>query len=83
MYQAKLLIVLTFIALLVDGQVPSQSYSWKNVKTGGGGGFVPGIIFNPSEKVRKVIYSTPSGITTFLGTRVCPHRHWGSLQVEF
>ena len=29
----------------------SQPYTWKNVKIGGGGGFVPGIVFNPSEKV--------------------------------
>ncbi|KAI5897742.1 glycoside hydrolase family 74 protein [Schizophyllum commune H4-8] len=28
----------------------AQAYSWKNVKIGGGGGFVPGIVFNPSEK---------------------------------
>ncbi|EMD41812.1 glycoside hydrolase family 74 protein [Gelatoporia subvermispora B] len=28
----------------------SQSYSWKNVKIGGGGGFVPNIVFNPSEQ---------------------------------
>ncbi len=25
-------------------------YTWKNVKIGGGGGFVPGIVFNPSEE---------------------------------
>ncbi|KAK0473162.1 hypothetical protein IW261DRAFT_1658654 [Armillaria novae-zelandiae] len=25
----------------------SQTYNWKNVKIGGGGGFVPGIVFNP------------------------------------
>ncbi|KAG6850815.1 hypothetical protein H0H93_008118 [Arthromyces matolae] len=30
--------------------VNSQSYTWKNVKIGGGGGFVPGIVFNPTEK---------------------------------
>ena len=30
--------------------VSSQAYTWKNVKIGGGGGFVPGIIFNPSKK---------------------------------
>jgi xyloglucan-specific exo-beta-1,4-glucanase len=30
--------------------VLTQPYSWKNVKIGGGGGFVPGIIFNPSQK---------------------------------
>ncbi|MEC0127918.1 X2-like carbohydrate binding domain-containing protein [Paenibacillus pabuli] len=29
---------------------PSDTYQWKNVVTGGGGGFVPGIIFNESEK---------------------------------
>jgi len=31
--------------------VSSQAYTWKNVKIGGGGGFVPGIVFNPTEKV--------------------------------
>lgn len=36
---------------LVYGQAASQSYRWQNVKIGGGGGFVPGIVFNPSEKV--------------------------------
>ncbi|KAI0704899.1 hypothetical protein BC835DRAFT_1410239 [Cytidiella melzeri] len=30
--------------------VSSQTYNWNNVKIGGGGGFVPGIIFNPSQK---------------------------------
>ncbi|GAT27573.1 phosphoribosyl transferase domain protein [Aspergillus luchuensis] len=28
----------------------SQEYTWKNVVTGGGGGFTPGIVFNPSAK---------------------------------
>ena len=28
----------------------TQAYNWKNVKIGGGGGFVPGIVFNPSRK---------------------------------
>ena len=27
-----------------------RAYEWKNVVTGGGGGFIPGIIFNESEK---------------------------------
>lgn len=35
---------------LARAYVSSQQYAWKNVKIGGGGGFVPGIIFNPSEK---------------------------------
>lgn len=29
---------------------PSDDYSWKSVVTGGGGGFIPGIIFNETEK---------------------------------
>ena len=28
----------------------SQSYSWNNADTSGGGGFIPGIIFNPSQQ---------------------------------
>lgn len=45
------LVVLTLAAFtrLAYG-VSSQSYTWKNVKIGGGGGFVPGIVFNPSQK---------------------------------
>lgn len=30
--------------------IPTQAYKWNNVKIGGGGGFVPGIVFNPSQK---------------------------------
>lgn len=30
--------------------VSSQAYSWNNVKIGGGGGFVPNIVFNPTQK---------------------------------
>lgn len=30
--------------------VSSQAYTWRNVKIGGGGGFVPNIVFNPTEK---------------------------------
>ncbi|PAD78498.1 cellulose binding domain-containing protein [Paenibacillus campinasensis] len=29
--------------------VVSEPYEWKQVKTGGGGGFIPGIVFNTSE----------------------------------
>lgn len=32
--------------------VSSQTYTWNNVRIGGGGGFVPGIVFNPTEKVK-------------------------------
>ncbi|THH34158.1 hypothetical protein EUX98_g40 [Antrodiella citrinella] len=44
------LLVLIAAAVTVVLSVSPQSYSWQNVKIGGGGGFVPGIIFNPSQK---------------------------------
>ncbi|KAF8554023.1 Oligoxyloglucan reducing end-specific cellobiohydrolase [Imleria badia] len=28
----------------------SQPYLWKNVKIGGGGGFVPNVVFNPTQR---------------------------------
>ncbi|KAF3181706.1 hypothetical protein EYR41_007659 [Orbilia oligospora] len=37
-------------APLLASAAPSQCYNWKNVKVGGGGGFIPGIVFNPTEK---------------------------------
>ncbi|KAL6229915.1 hypothetical protein BDW75DRAFT_245300 [Aspergillus navahoensis] len=42
----------SIVALCIDVaySAGSQSYTWKNVVTGGGGGFVPGIVFNPSEE---------------------------------
>src|SRR5262245_34682469 len=47
----------TALALLLTaaGSLPSpraasaQTYSWKNVYTGGGGGFIPGIVFNQTQ----------------------------------
>ncbi|CAE6528734.1 unnamed protein product [Rhizoctonia solani] len=40
-----------FISLGLSQAAPSaQSYKWSNVKIGGGGGFVPGIVFNTKEK---------------------------------
>ena len=41
---------LSFLAAVPFAYAASQAYTWKNVKIGGGGGFVPGIIFNPSQK---------------------------------
>lgn len=32
------------------GAAGTQAYTWKNVVTGGGGGYVPGIVFNPKQK---------------------------------
>jgi hypothetical protein len=43
-----------FLATLAIGSkyASAQAYDWKQVKIGGGGGFVPGIVFNPSEQAR-------------------------------
>lgn len=41
---------LATLPLLSAADIAQQTYNWANVKIGGGGGFVPGIIFNPSEK---------------------------------
>uniref|UniRef100_A0A0W0FZM1 Glycoside hydrolase family 74 protein n=1 Tax=Moniliophthora roreri TaxID=221103 RepID=A0A0W0FZM1_MONRR len=38
--------VLGFLAAPLVQAVDSQAYNWKNLKIGGGGGFVPNIIFN-------------------------------------
>jgi hypothetical protein len=44
--------------------VPSQKYAWKNVKIGGGGGFVPGIVFNAKEKVCWLRVTKPISVLT-------------------
>jgi len=36
--------------LLLTPAEAAQTYTWQNVLSGGGGGFVPGIIFNPTEQ---------------------------------
>ncbi|KAI5117689.1 hypothetical protein M0805_003479 [Coniferiporia weirii] len=37
-------------SLLATAAIAPQTYEWANVKIGGGGGFVPSVVFNPSEK---------------------------------
>ncbi|QRV77897.1 glycoside hydrolase family 74 protein [Ceratobasidium sp. AG-Ba] len=44
------LAALAALVPFVNAATSSQAYTWKNVKIGGGGGFVPGIVFNPTEK---------------------------------
>lgn len=53
---------------LVDA-VSSQAYTWRNVKIGGGGGFIPGIVFNPSQKVPLKLSSELKG-TKFMSISV-------------
>lgn len=50
MHPLTLLSVFAASAAPLAGAVTSQAYTWKNVKIGGGGGFIPGIVFNPSQK---------------------------------
>ncbi|KAI0793439.1 Oligoxyloglucan reducing end-specific cellobiohydrolase [Abortiporus biennis] len=46
----RLFLLAALAAVPLAYAVSSQTYTWKNVKIGGGGGFVPGIVFNPSQK---------------------------------
>lgn len=51
LFQRGLLAAVIFVTVLpLVAAVSSQTYTWNNVKIGGGGGFVPNIIFNPSEQ---------------------------------
>ncbi|KAI0651786.1 hypothetical protein C8Q79DRAFT_898736 [Trametes meyenii] len=51
MLRLTLLAIFTLPAVVsLVSAASSQSYTWKNVKIGGGGGFVPNIVFNPSQK---------------------------------
>lgn len=55
MYGLSALVPVTSALLaLIPGVVAAvpaaQCYNWKSVRIGGGGGFVPGIIFNPGMK---------------------------------
>ncbi|KAF9036414.1 Oligoxyloglucan reducing end-specific cellobiohydrolase [Hymenopellis radicata] len=43
-------LVALLVAVPLVFAATSQTYTWKNVKIGGGGGFVPGIVFNPTTK---------------------------------
>jgi len=65
-----------FLALgitLVSAAPNSQKYKWKNVKIGGGGGFVPGIVFNEKQQVSSASYSgCPCTDNLFADNRVWP-----------
>lgn len=40
-----------FLSFLFAAAVPARAaFTWKNVRLGGGGGFVPGFVFHPTEK---------------------------------
>lgn len=61
----KFQILVAFVAgalLPFVDAVTSQAYSWKQVKIGGGGGFVPGIVFNPSQKVQNSFFFVTANI---------------------
>ena len=50
MRTTALLAVVSIATSAVDALVLNERYSWSNVKIGGGGGFVPNIIFNTRER---------------------------------
>jgi len=42
---------LPVLQLLLAAAAPIRAaFSWQNVKIGGGGGFIPGIVFHPTAK---------------------------------
>lgn len=45
-----LVALLAAVASPLGNAVSLQNYTWNNVVTGGGGGFIPNVVFNPSEK---------------------------------
>lgn len=47
--------ILRALPLLLAAAPIEAAYSWRNVHTGGGGGFVPGIVFHP--KTQGVAYA--------------------------
>ncbi|KAG4441073.1 hypothetical protein IFR05_003427 [Cadophora sp. M221] len=49
LFQGAALLAASLLSGSVEA-VTSQAFTWKNVKIGGGGGFVPGIVFNPGAK---------------------------------
>ncbi|KAG7099404.1 hypothetical protein E1B28_001257 [Marasmius oreades] len=50
MFKLNLLAAGFAAAIPLVSAVASQSYKWNSVKIGGGGGFVPGIVFNTKQK---------------------------------
>jgi hypothetical protein len=47
---AVLAVVFAMISPAALGQANAAGYTWSNVYTGGGGGYIPNIIFNPSQQ---------------------------------
>ena len=46
----RLTAAITVLLVTVTSAAPNTCYNIRNVRIGGGGGFVPGIVFNPSHK---------------------------------
>ena len=44
------LVALSALSAVAEAAVTLQPYAWNNVRIGGGGGFTPNIVFNPSEQ---------------------------------
>ncbi|KAI5797887.1 glycoside hydrolase family 74 protein [Peziza echinospora] len=46
----RLTAAITVLLVTVTSAAPNVCYNFRNVRIGGGGGFVPGIVFNPNHK---------------------------------
>jgi xyloglucan-specific exo-beta-1,4-glucanase len=45
-----LAVMIAMVSRAAFGQANAAGYTWSNVYTGGGGGYIPNIIFNPSQQ---------------------------------
>jgi xyloglucan-specific exo-beta-1,4-glucanase len=47
---SALLLFMVLVAGLLCSPASAQTYTWNNAVTSGGGGFIPGIVFNPAQQ---------------------------------
>jgi xyloglucan-specific exo-beta-1,4-glucanase len=80
-----------FLALLLSAAAPAYAaFSWSNAKLGGGGGFVPGIVFHPKEKGVAYARTDIGGLYklnsddswTVVTDGIADHAHWGRWGID-
>jgi hypothetical protein len=52
--ESTMLRLSTAFVALAASLVAADSYTWKNVRTDGGGGWVGNVVFNPTQKVCRI-----------------------------
>lgn len=71
------------LAALTVSLVLADSYTWKNVHTGGGGGWIGNVVFSPSQKVYITFLNMRWRLfLLLLGRRLSAYRHRRSIQAR-